>query len=87
MIGPVISRKPVIAVFNEDGVEVYPPRQVMTATERQQALLDFADLLDHRRPSDVQVKIGNDDYNAGAVKALEWAAAEARRMAAAERKP
>ncbi len=45
----------------------------------RQTFHDLADAFDRRRPSAVQLKVGNPDFNAGVVAGLEWAAAEARR--------
>jgi hypothetical protein len=46
-----------------------------------QALREFADMLDRRQPSKVQLKTGNRYYNTGAANALKWAAQQAREQA------
>ncbi len=51
----------------------------MTPSE---VLRQFADRLDGHRPSMLQLAVGSGDFNKGAVRALEWAAEEARREAA-----
>lgn len=55
---------------------------IFAAITRSQfeALLDFADFLDKNRPSAVQLAI-SPSLNTAAVRALEWAAGEARNRA------
>ncbi len=48
--------------------------------DARQALLDFADFLDNHRPSTIQLALSS-DYNMAVVRALEWAAEEARKLA------
>lgn len=50
----------------------------MTASE---ALREFAKRLDAHKPSAVQREIGSPLYNAGCIAALEWASAEANKLA------